>query len=49
MDSKQQRLATLEKLRVRWGEVVLQQPGSLPTGFAALTAPWVLGACHAGM
>jgi hypothetical protein len=36
MDSKQGRLVTLDKLRVRWGEVTLQQPDALPTGFAAL-------------
>jgi recombination protein RecA len=36
MDTKQERLATLDKLRARWGEVTLQQPEALSTGFAAL-------------
>jgi recombination protein RecA len=48
MDSKQQRLATLDKLRVRWGEVTLQQPGALPTGFAALDRALGIGGVPRG-
>jgi recombination protein RecA len=47
-DSKQERLATLEKLRARWSEVTVQQPKALSTGFAALDCALGIGGVPRG-